>query len=55
MDSETEKLWKQLKLEEKEVLIKKPDLMEQVKKLVGDYEDVFKTEAVWRYFWVNVK
>ena len=39
-----EKLWKQLKLEEKEVLVKKPKLMAQVKQLIGDYEDVFKSE-----------
>ena len=40
-----EQLWKELKLEEKEVLIKKPQLMQQVKDLIGEYEDVFKREA----------
>ena len=39
-----EQLWKELKLEE-EVLIKKPQLMPQVKDLIGEYEDVFKREA----------
>ena len=33
------------KLEEKEVLIKKPQLMPQVKDLIREYEDVFKREA----------
>ena len=40
-----ELLWKEIKLEEKEVLAKKPQLLQQVKDLIGEYEDVFMTEA----------
>ena len=36
-------LWKELKLDEKEILIEDPTLMEEVKELIAEYEEVFKS------------
>ena len=41
-----EQLWKELKLEQKEVLTSNPKLMKEVKELVASYEDVLKRKIV---------